>query len=291
MGLNIYDANNNDALVTTWNSVDHAYISIDYNDAGRDIIKFDDRSFIRYRWKGIYAPRNILDVPDLLKQYFGNRQIQTIVIRTHGNIVNSTSIDENGNQEIIDTRMFCDNNQGNKGDIRGFHLEKYKEDPCFNDKDDKKITEYIEALLIIAAYIKDGGDLAICSCRTGYLPRFFVALQNLVQGRINIYGMKVRTNFLGTRKLINGVPEPGNIAYITANDIFKKELLAQKYSGCAYKFPEGWNDESHPIKLDDFRLRFHGIDALISKGQDIQPIKVSMPQVDSSLEFPIITNP
>lgn len=259
MGLKIYDVNNNDALVTTWDSIDHAYVSIDYPDKGRDKIVFDDKSFIKYGWKGIYAPNNILDVPDLLKKYFGNRQIQTIVIRTHGSLDNE--------KHITDTVMFCDNNcnDRSKGFIAGKYLEYYIKDPCLNDKIDILITKYIEALLIIAAYVKNGGDLAICSCRTATLPRFFIALQKLLEGRINIYGMKVRTNFLGKNKLINGVVEPGNIAYISAKDIFQKVLLAEKYSGCAYKFPAGWNDQSQPVKLDDFKLITKGINAPISK--------------------------
>lgn len=268
MGLKIYDVNNNDALVTTWNSIDHAYVSIDYPDKGRDKIVFDDKSFIKYGWKGIYAPNNILDVPDLLKKYFGNRQIQTIVIRTHGSILDTRFTDEFGNEikiETTDTKMFCDNNKGNKGDIRGLHLESYLKDPCLKEEKDPSTIKYIETLLVIAAYVKDNGDLAICSCRTAYLPRFFIALQRLLEGRINIYGMKVRTNFLGKNKLINGVVEPGNIAYISAKDIFQKELLAEKYSGCAYKFPAGWNDQSQPVKLEDFKLITKGIDAPISK--------------------------
>lgn len=49
-------------------------------------------------------------------------------------------------------------------------------------------------------------------------------------------------------------------------------------------------NESYPAKLDDFKHTPKGINAPISKDQDIQPIKPSISNVESSVEFPIITN-
>lgn len=49
-------------------------------------------------------------------------------------------------------------------------------------------------------------------------------------------------------------------------------------------------NESYPAKLDDFKLTLKGINAPIFKNQDIQPIKPFISNVESSVEFPIITN-
>jgi len=67
--------------------------------------------------------------------------------------------------------------------------------------------------------------------------------------------MIVRANSLGTRKLINGVRTPARTAYIYGNKTLENEtLLKYSYSGCVYKFPVGWNEESYPIKLNDIKL-------------------------------------
>lgn len=254
MALMFLDVANENEEVSEWKGAKYAYIILDYKNPDRDIIKFEEKSFIRYNWKGIYAPKNILDVPPLLRGYFGEQKIETAVIRTHGNVDKTHFIDHDTNTtrvEETDSVMWSDNNANVT--ISGADLESYPENSKAN---------HIKALLEIADQIKDGGNLVIASCRTGKITRFIRAFYNLTGGRINVYALIKRSNFPFNSKTINGKEVNDGVAIIKGERVFSNVSLIA--AGENYPKPVAYlisanSINKEPTELDDIKLNKDGV--------------------------------